>query len=229
MIVVCPNCASRFQYDESRFQGAPHKRFKCPKCGHIFEVANPALAPFPAPAQGEPTMRFPAGEPLPPTVGGGVAADLPSLELPKGFTSFPEPSPAAPISNARTTARRDREAMLTAAGLQGPGMPVNMRFSLAGISGPMASTVQVLEKPLNLIGREEGDVVTKDPETSRRHASVEIHQDGTVWLMDLDSTNGTFVGGQRIGGKVQLEHQGEFSCGNSTFMLMIRNLDDALL
>lgn len=226
MIVVCPNCASRFQYDESRFQGASTKRFKCPKCSHIFDVANPSLAAIP---QGEPTMRFPAGEPLPPTVGGGVASDVPSMELPKGFTPFPEPPRADHPQSARTTARRDREAMLTAAGLQGPGMPQGMRFSLAGISGPMASTVQVLEKPLNMVGREDGDVVTKDPETSRRHASVEIHQDGTVWLMDLDSTNGTFVGGQRITGKVPLEHQSEFSCGNSTFMLMIRNLDDALL
>ncbi len=226
MIVVCPNCASRFQYDESRFQGASTKRFKCPKCAHIFEVSNPAMSALPM--GGDATVRFPAGEPLPPTVGGGIPANLPSMELPKGFTPFPEPA-APPQTNARTTARRDRDAMLTAAGLQGPGMPQGMRFSLAGISGPMASTVQVMEKPLNIVGREDGDVVTKDPETSRRHASVEIHQDGTVWLMDLDSTNGTFVSGERITGKVALEHQSEFSCGNSTFMLMIRNLDDALL
>jgi len=44
--------------------------------------------------------------------------------------------------------------------------------------------------------------------------------------MDLDSTNGTFIDGQRIQGKVQLENQQEFSCGNSTFMLMVRSLDD---
>ena len=208
MIVVCPSCAARFQYDESRFQGAASKRFRCPKCGHIFEVANPALAPAPEAFDlfdGPPAPVAPA-----PTV-----AFVPQL-----------PADPAPSGNARTTQRRDRDAMLTAAGIQGPGMPMNMRFSLAGISGPMASTVQVLEKPLVLIGREEGDVVTKDPETSRRHASLEIHQDGTVWLMDLDSTNGTFMEGQRIRGKVQLENQQEFSCGNSTFMLMVRNLDD---
>lgn len=194
MIVVCPQCASRFQYDESRFQGAAHKRFKCPKCSHIFDVANPA------PPLGEPTAAFPALPPDP-----------------------PQPT------QAKTTAKRDRDAMLTAAGLSGPGLPANMRFSLAGISGPMASTVQILEKPLNLLGREDGDVVTRDPETSRRHASLEIHQDGTVWIADLDSTNGTFVGGERIVGKVLLPHQAEFSCGNSTFMLMIRNLDDAMV
>ena len=57
MIVVCPACQARFQYDDGRFGGAPVKRFKCPKCSHVFEVANPALAaprivavPPPAPA-----------------------------------------------------------------------------------------------------------------------------------------------------------------------------------
>ncbi len=208
MIVVCPSCAARFQYDESRFQGAASKRFRCPKCSHIFEVANPTLAPA-VPAFD--LFEKPAASSPAPTV-----AFVPQLPA----------EPPAGSGNARTTQRRDRDAMLTAAGIQGPGMPQNMRFSLAGTSGPMASTVQVLEKPLVLIGREEGDVVTKDPETSRRHASLEIHQDGTVWLMDLDSTNGTFKDGQRIVGKVQLENQMEFSCGNSTFMLMVRSLDD---
>ncbi len=212
MIVVCPACAARFQYDESRFQGAAAKRFRCPKCSHIFEVINPTLG-GPAGGSFEPLTTVPMPDPtLPPA-------------SPSGTFRAPAPLPP-PVPNARTTARRDREAMLTAAGIQGPGMPPNMRFSLAGLSGPMASTVQVLEKPLVMIGREDGDIVTKDPETSRRHASIEIHQDGTVWVMDLDSTNGTFIDGQRIQGKVQLENQQEFSCGNSTFMLMVRSLDD---
>lgn len=212
MIVVCPSCAARFQYDESRFQGAASKRFRCPKCSHIFEVANPTLIPATVPEAFD------------------LFQDAPGLVAPPEPTvAFVPQLPAEPpvgTGSARTTQRRDRDAMLTAAGIQGPGMPTNMRFSLAGISGPMASTVQVLEKPLVLIGREEGDVVTKDPETSRRHASLEIHQDGTVWLMDLDSTNGTFKDGQRIQGRVQLENQMEFTCGNSTFMLMVRSLDD---
>jgi predicted Zn finger-like uncharacterized protein len=211
MIVVCPACAARFQYDESRFQGAAAKRFRCPKCSHIFEVENPTL--------GSPQAAFPE-------FGHTVPMPDPTVSAPEPTVAFKAAPLPPPVPNARTTARRDREAMLTAAGIQGPGMPQNMRFSLAGLSGPMASTVQVLEKPLVLIGREDGDIVTKDPETSRRHASLEIHQDGTVWLMDLDSTNGTFLDGLRITGKMQLENQQEFSCGNSTFMLMIRNLDD---
>jgi len=136
------------------------------------------------------------------------------------------PTPPAPLPAAKTTAKRDREAMLVAAGLQVPGMPPGLRFTLAFLSGPQASTVQVLENPQIIIGREEGDVVTRDPETSRRHALLEIHRDGTVWISDQQSTNGTQVNGERIVEPVQLISQQEFTCGNSTFMLLVRNTDD---
>jgi predicted Zn finger-like uncharacterized protein len=202
MIVVCLACQARFQYDDSRFGAARTKRFKCPKCSHVFEVVNPGMAAMPP---DETLSRFLAGPgPIPES----------------------EPTPPAPVVAARTTAKRDREAMLIAAGLQVPGMPPGLKFSLASLTGPQASTVQVLESPQTIIGREEGDVVTRDPETSRRHARVEIHKDGTVWISDLQSTNGTLVNGERITGPVQLLSQQEFTCGNSTFMLLVRSTDD---
>ena len=200
MIVVCPACQARFQYDDSRFGGARMKRFKCPKCAHVFEVFNPVLA------AAEPLETL--SRPLPPE----SAADA--------------PTPPATPPLAGTTARRDRESMLVAAGLQEPGMPPGLKFSLAFLSGPQASTVQVLDRPGITIGREDGDVVTRDPETSRRHAQLEIHLDGTVWLKDLNSTNGTLVDGARITVPTQLQSHQEFTCGNSTFMLLIRNTDE---
>lgn len=202
MIVVCPACQARFQYDDSRFGTTRTKRFKCPKCSHVFEVVNPAMGALPL----ERTVAQPASVAAPPPLD--------------------EPTPPAPLPAALTTARRDRESMLAAAGIQQPGMPVGFRFSLAFLSGPQASTVQVLEQPKVVIGREEGDVVTRDPETSRRHAQLEIQGDGTVWITDLGSTNGTHVDGQRITEPVQLGSRQEFTCGNSTFMLMVRNTDE---
>lgn len=204
MIVVCPACQARFQYDDARFGEARVKRFKCPKCGHIFELANPLMtapAVWPSP---EETLSRP--------LTGAVPSE--------------EPTPAVPLPPARTTAKRDRESMLVAAGLQRPGMPPGLRFSLAFLSGPQASTVQVLEQSLTVIGREDGDVVTRDPETSRRHAILEIHRDGTVWLSDQQSTNGTLVNGERIEQPVQLGSHQEFTCGNSTFMLLVRNTEE---
>jgi predicted Zn finger-like uncharacterized protein len=200
MIVVCPACQARFQYDDSRFGTVRTKRFKCPKCSHVFEVANPAFQPEPF----DEDLADPFPDVMPPD----------------------EPTPAAPLAAAKTTAKRDREAMLVAAGLQVPGMPPGLKFSLAFLSGPQASTVHVLDRPKIIIGREEGDVVTRDPETSRRHALVEIHRDGTVWISDQQSTNGTLVNGERISGPVQLLSQQEFTCGNSTFMLLVRNTEE---
>jgi predicted Zn finger-like uncharacterized protein len=202
MIVVCPACQARFQYDDSRFGEARTKRFKCPKCSHVFEVANPAMAaPSPAEILSRPLPSF---QPEPES----------------------EPTPQAPLAHALTTARRDRDAMLVAAGIQEAGLPPGFRFSLAFLSGPQASTVQVLSRPQIVIGREDGDVITQDPETSRRHAVLEIRSDGTVWLIDQQSTNGTQVNGERITGPVQLSSQQEFTCGNSTFMLLIRDTNE---
>jgi predicted Zn finger-like uncharacterized protein len=206
MIVVCPACQARFQYDDSRFGHARAKRFKCPKCAHLFEVANPVVSALP-PAEAAPApLTMPLTMPVP----------------------MPEQDPAfeSTLASAFTTARRDRDSILVAAGIQGAGLPVGFKFSLAFLTGPQDSTVQVLERPLIVIGREEGDVITQDPETSRRHAVLEIRGDGTVWITDQESTNGTQVNGERITGTVQLVSQQEFICGNSTFMLLIRNTNE---
>jgi len=60
-----------------------------------------------------------------------------------------------------------------------------------------------------------------DPETSKRHAMIEIMNDGTVWVTDLGSTNGTIIDGVQIASTAQLRDRQEFTCGNSTFMIMI--------
>ena len=49
MIIECPSCAARYQYDEERFERKPSKKIKCAKCQHIFEIQNPAFAPAAAP------------------------------------------------------------------------------------------------------------------------------------------------------------------------------------
>lgn len=204
MIVVCPACQARFQYDDNRFGQARTKRFKCPKCAHLFEVANPTAA------------GLPADEPAPIPLTMPISVSLPEQEPPSEAT----------LASAFTTARRDRDSLLVAAGVQGAGLPSGFKFSLAFLTGPQASTVQVLERPLIVIGREEGDVITQDPETSRRHAVLEIRGDGTAWITDQESTNGTMVNGERITGPVQLINRQEFICGNSTFMLLVRNTNE---
>lgn len=244
MIVVCPSCSARFQYDETRFKGAVSKRFRCPKCSHVFEVFNPVPPAADAdseklfdqdvfvkiPAAPEAPVRQRTQAFTPPPV---EPFDLPSDPAPKlgSYQTVPQedmpPPPQPPIespsSTAQSTARRDRQSMME--GIHSGVMPKGIKFSLAFLTGPMASTVRGIDGPSLVIGRDQGAIITHDPETSWQHASLSIHGDGTVWLTDLQSTNGTFVDGQPIEGTVQLMDRQEFTCGKSTFMLLIRPED----
>ncbi len=50
MIIECPNCHSKYQYDEERFERKASKKIKCSRCQQIFEIQNPAFAPREQPA-----------------------------------------------------------------------------------------------------------------------------------------------------------------------------------
>ena len=49
------------------------------------------------------------------------------------------------------------------------------------------------------IGRSHScDILIEGRKVSRRHAEIVVNDDGTAELLDLDSTNGSFVNGERI-------------------------------
>jgi predicted Zn finger-like uncharacterized protein len=41
VIITCPQCETKYRYDEARFGGEAEKAVKCTSCGHTFEVENP--------------------------------------------------------------------------------------------------------------------------------------------------------------------------------------------
>ena len=43
MIVSCPSCKTKYQFEESRFGDSTSKRLKCTKCGNGFEITKPVL------------------------------------------------------------------------------------------------------------------------------------------------------------------------------------------
>lgn len=45
MIITCPECSTKYRYDEARFGGADFKLVKCTSCEHSFEVRNPLDEP----------------------------------------------------------------------------------------------------------------------------------------------------------------------------------------
>jgi predicted Zn finger-like uncharacterized protein len=175
MIIVCPACSGRFQYDDARFEGVASKHFRCTKCSNVFELANPKESGA-APRQG---LRAQEG-------------DRPRVAQTGGHPYI------------------DRDPLAPRCGMR-----------LVCLTGPRASASLELTKPRTVIGRDEGDVITKDPETSKRHAMIEVMEDGTAWLSDLGSRNGTFIQGTPVAGKVQLADRQEFTCGRSAFMLSV--------
>lgn len=203
MIISCPQCDTRYRYDERRFDGEASKKVKCTSCGFTFEAENPAVEPKVAQ---EPTA---AGfeRPAPPGLGGDrpfrVEVEQPTPP-PMDQEARPAFDPAAPIQP----------------------LPTDPRYSLAVIAGGQAGSVFQIHKPRIFIGRGSAmDIQLRDSEVSRRHAVLEI-RDPEVTLTDLGSTNGTWFDGSQIE-TVTLGHQDEFTLGSTTVMLIVTPLRDA--
>lgn len=67
MIIECPSCHSKYQYDEERFERKPSKRIKCARCQNVFEIHNPAFAPKETPRVSDQTMTGKTEKPKTPS------------------------------------------------------------------------------------------------------------------------------------------------------------------
>ncbi len=144
IIIECPNCHARYQYDEERFERKPSKKIKCAKCATIFEIQNPAFAPQPvAPDVFERTF---------------TRRDEPASKLKQETTE------QSPLPEKSTTDKVPVELQL----------PRGKRISLAVIAGPDGGSVYRIEKPRVTIGRAGADLTLNDTEASRLHAAIEV-------------------------------------------------------
>ena len=70
--------------------------------------------------------------------------------------------------------------------------------------GPNPDQVYTLTSAMTFVGRElVNEVVIADAEVSRRHARI-FWEEGTFYIEDLHSTNGTYVNGRRVTEKTRL-------------------------
>lgn len=75
-----------------------------------------------------------------------------------------------------------------------------------------------LENPLTRLGRAvENEVVLVTKRASREHAHIR-REGRKVFLDDMDSTNGTFLNGERVVGTVQLRDGDQIAIGEVTFI-----------
>lgn len=110
-----------------------------------------------------------------------------------------------------------------------PELPPPGRLELHVIGGPDAGGVHLLTPPAPgraamrlTIGRgAEADIRIEDPDLSRRHAELSVSTD-RVRLADCGSTNGTVLGGSRIGAEpVLLPPQTPVRLGETTLLLRL--------
>lgn len=99
--------------------------------------------------------------------------------------------------------------------------PAKQVAAIAVLDGPAKGQVFRLRQSRNLLGRAGADVVLRDPEVSRRHCVIEV-QGSAATLVDLDTTNGTFVNGERID-SCKLRHLTRFRIGASTLVFTLSN------
>ena len=84
MIITCPECGTKYRYDEARFGGADVKLVKCTSCEHSFEVRNPLDEPSNATSIGKMFNEVPENVAAPDVEPKPEPPELPELApLPK--------------------------------------------------------------------------------------------------------------------------------------------------
>jgi hypothetical protein len=98
-------------------------------------------------------------------------------------------------------------------------LPENLEISLRALQGKERGTVYPVPKPRVTIGRGNTDIVVDDPMISRVHCALEVSDEG-IRLLDLGSTNGTFVNDKSVE-SATLSSGSTFRLGEHLFQLVV--------
>lgn len=99
-------------------------------------------------------------------------------------------------------------------------------YSLSILRHDQSSDLYTFEQAKIFIGRESGDIVTRDPKTSGRHGELSF-EGGVLRFTDLNSTNGTYrVTGERVTGTILLTPGTALRIGDCT--IAIQAIDSGL-
>lgn len=148
MIIECPSCHSKYQYDEERFERKASKKIKCARCQQIFDIHNPAFAP---------------------RVRSAESGDS-TFASKHDSTRNTKPAPTETTEQSPLPSPVKSEPALQ--------LPQSKRLSLAILDGPDAGSVYRIEKPRVTIGRANADLTLNDSEASRNHAAIEVRDTG---------------------------------------------------
>lgn len=126
------------------------------------------------------------------------------------------PAPTPPAAPAAPSSAEAPQAAVPAAPVSAPS-PAVARPVLAAIEimneGPLKGTRFDIDVPLTHVGRgAHNDIVLADDSVSDSHAKIQKREAGW-YVVDMGSTNGTYVGGQRISGEAALKGQSSVRFG----------------
>lgn len=118
------------------------------------------------------------------------------IQISEFFLSLQQSSSKAQALPAERDDDLDQHTILEEQGIS----LVGQGLELVGRGGAYDQTLIGLEKTLLMVGRDdECDIVLDDPSISRKHCQIRKNADGKILtLLDLRSSNGTFIDGQRI-------------------------------
>ncbi|MBS1908056.1 MAG: FHA domain-containing protein [Actinobacteria bacterium] len=130
--------------------------------------------------------------------GEAAAASAPPKPAPAAAPAKPRAAPKAKPGGAATTATVSKLVITS-----GPK---------AGLEVPLGS------EPMSIGRSSESGLVIRDDYTSSHHARLLLW--GEQWMLqDLDSTNGTFLNGERVGAPVAVSIGAPIKVGATTFEL----------
>lgn len=105
---------------------------------------------------------------------------------------------------------------------QQPGLP-RLKGWLVAISGPENGESWAIRAGKNSIGRTQGaDILLQEDSVSSSHAVLWLGENGTVTLVDRDSSNGTFADGQQIFQPTEIQDGTLIRCGEITTLQWVR-------
>jgi len=137
-----------------------------------------------------------------------------SKAAPNGPTTPAVPAGATPSSGASPGAFTEAISPQHAAAppAQVPTRLVITDGSREGMEMPLG------RGPITIGRASDSNVVIRDDYTSTNHARLELRPDGWI-ITDLDSTNGTFLDGQRVTSSAHVAERTPITIGTTTFEL----------
>jgi len=134
----------------------------------------------------------------------GIATRMTQREQQASDADAPQAEPGA------TMVYRPRDPLGPTEGVSAEELGVEPEV----VSWTVEGTQRVIDKRRVVIGRaKDCDIQVHDPNASRQHAELR-QEDTSYWIVDLDSTNGTEVNGQRQK-RAKLEHGDRIVVGST--------------